>query len=731
MSVFLTRRAVLMGTAGLLALPALPARSTTEPPRRHALLVAVSEYPNLPKSNWLRGPVNDARIMRDWLMGNPVAAVPPEAITVLGDGLEFSKAMPTLANIRSEMAALAGRVGQGDFVYLQFSGHGHQQPARDESEIDGLDEVFMPRDTEIMRKGLREWPNAYVDKDIKADIDAIRDKGAFVWAVFDCCHSATMTRNVLAGDGDEVARQIDLNSLEDFAGFDTPASRGLSAAPRQTLLGSDAVARGGLVAFYASQTIEPTFEMPLPKGSDNPVQMGLFTHTLLMRMAENPTLTYRQLGESVLQSYTAMNRMKPIPMFEGDEDALNARLFGTEAQDYLPQWPVQRADGRITIAAGEIHGLERGARLAVLSGPGDATDTALGQAEVAQIDGLRATLVPVPSAMGDLPDGAWVRMVSRPLDLVLTLALPPEGAPDRSPEESVGAITIGGLLRDIAADETMPFRLSLVPAGQRADVHLDVLSPNGVLALMQDQEGWIIPPADLAARTDAAPRLWVMNASRVLSLREGQEPVSLNLATNTVENQRVWLIDTLLRAYRATRIAALGTGNPLTQSGQVTARAYLRRGTQDLTLRAHDVPQALPMDQLWLQLANDSPGAVDVHALFVGADFSIVPAAMPERLQPGNRIDRGLFQISDTSLGREHLVVIMAEPEPMAPVLNLSFLAQSGATSRGLGGSSGLMGALYDIAEAPATRGGIVLSGPADTAKRGDVLVFSFEVSKP
>jgi hypothetical protein len=643
-------------------------------------------------------------------------------------------------------------VAEGDFVYLHFSGHGHQQPARSSEEIDGLDEVFMPRDTEIMRKGMTGWPNAYVDKDIKADIDAIRDKGAFVWAVFDCCHSATMTRNVIGGDSGEIARQIDVASLEDFAGLPetAPMTRAVGGpVPRQTMLGLDAEdeppRRGGLVAFYASQTIEPTFEMPLPKGSENPVQMGLFTHTLLERMAENPAISYRQLGEAVLQSYVAMNRTRPIPMFEGDDAAMSARLFDAEPQDYQPQWQVRLVEGTPRIAAGEIHGLRPGIRLAVLPGPTATLDDALGLIEVSRIEGLRTTLGPASDAPhdsplpllgpADLPEGAWVRLTERPIDLVMTLALPAETPQDgRNQDETTAAIAVASLLREIAADDTAPFRIATVPAGQPADLHLDVLSRASVLGLMRAQEGWTDTPPELGeAENDQEPRLWILNATRAISLRKGQEPLSLRLERNSRDDQRAWLMDTLLRAYRATRIAALGVGNQLSQSGQVSARAYLKRGAEDLTLRAHDVPAALPMDQLWLQLRNETKGPVDVHALFIGADFSIVPAALPERLQAGNAIDRGLFQISDTSFGREHLVVIMLEPEPMAPVMDLSFLGQTGAISRGVSKgqppASGLRGLLSDVGQATATRGALAIAPPQNDSGRGDVLVFSFEVT--
>ena len=54
-------------------------------------------------------------------------------------------------------------------------------------------------------------PNALVDNEIGAALDAIRDKGAFVWVVFDGCHSGTATR--AAEVDDELERKVEFADL--------------------------------------------------------------------------------------------------------------------------------------------------------------------------------------------------------------------------------------------------------------------------------------------------------------------------------------------------------------------------------------------------------------------------------------------------------------------------------------------------------------------------------------
>ena len=109
--------------------------------------------------------------------------------------------LPTLANIRQAVIDLEKNLQSGDFVYLHFSGHGSQAPAlKPDQELDGLDELFLPADTGAWNKSVGTVENALVDDEIGSLIDRLRKKGATVWAVFDSCHSGTVTRAVSTGD---------------------------------------------------------------------------------------------------------------------------------------------------------------------------------------------------------------------------------------------------------------------------------------------------------------------------------------------------------------------------------------------------------------------------------------------------------------------------------------------------------------------------------------------------
>ena len=322
------------------------------------MLVAVTAYPNLPPKNALIGPNHDAKLVRDYLTTRAPIKFEPANVTLLADGLDGAASSPTRDHILAALGELAGKVQRDDFVYLHYSGHGSQQPTlTPDTETDGLDEILLPADTSPWDSEAKRLPNALLDDEIGTALDAIRDKGAFVWIVVDACNSGSVTRAALirAVEEPETDRKLDPTDAD---GLNIPASAmpaaetvavpaggerksglqlisesegGERAVPLngadQSQTSAEPMAKGGMVAFFAAQTIETTPEMPLPKGVPGAERFGLFTFTIFSKLAENPGMTYRQLGHSVLQQYAADTRQRPTPIFEGE---LDARVFGSE-----------------------------------------------------------------------------------------------------------------------------------------------------------------------------------------------------------------------------------------------------------------------------------------------------------------------------------------------------------------------------------------------------------------
>lgn len=118
----------------------------------------------------------------------------------------------------------------GDFVTLHFSGHGAQAPTPDPStKLDGLDEPFPPVNTGPWSDGVGAVENALVDDEIGALIDGLRAMGADVWAVFDSCHSGSVTRAVETAEADVRTRQLPPEVLGSI--LTRSRSAGLSAIP--------------------------------------------------------------------------------------------------------------------------------------------------------------------------------------------------------------------------------------------------------------------------------------------------------------------------------------------------------------------------------------------------------------------------------------------------------------------------------------------------------------------
>ncbi|RJT40436.1 caspase family protein [Mesorhizobium waimense] len=730
----LTRRTLLVGASALTLAGTLSFRSLAAGRTYHALLVACTDYPNLPKKTWLVGPNNDANLVREYLLKNTPAPVAfaPQNIMLLAKDVEGANGLPTHAAIKAALADLAARVERDDFVYLHLSGHGAQQPAMVKGdETDGLDEIFLPFDIDKWINRDAGVPNALIDNEIGAALDAIRDKGAFVWVVFDCCHSGTATR--AAEVDDELERKVEFADLVGGGEADrtaavklydditATASRALDENGQRkpafnlTPTGGEAITKGKLVAFYAAQTVETTPEMPLPKGTADAPRFGLFTFTILSKLAQNPNVTYRQLGQAVLQQYSADSRTRPTPLFEGE---LDARIFGTDKTDAVMQWPVVVKDDAATIGAGLLQRLTPGSKLAILPSALSQLSDALGYVEVQSAKNLESRIKPVefdgkPALkLADIPANAYARLAELAVDYRLVVARPAAtGGLDKE------TALVNSVLDELAAKEKSGFHVELVDPGKSADLRLAVLRENAI--------------AGTAADAADKPALWFLPASGDVTLTDGGRPPLIiihpderaKLAEATVKN-----LTTIFRATGLSRLAAASDYRP----EEVSVEFQIRRRDVDTLepLQASTVPRVSPGDEVHIRARNDSDKYVDINVLYVGSDYSITHI-VAERLAPANgspdaRLKVGLLAFTDTSFGMERMIAVLTEAPPQSEKEDLGFLAQDGVPSatRAVGGS-GFSDMLTDIGMAPATRSVMKLADKS--APKGAVMIFPME----
>lgn len=691
-----------------------------------ALLVAVTAYPNLPKKNWLVGPNNDAVLVRDYLLTNPTAPFAPDNVTLLADGIEGAKATPTHAAILGALKDIADQSAPGDFIYLHFSGHGSQQPETVKGkETDGLDEIFLPADTGLWKDREKGVPNALVDDQFGAALDAIRAKGAFVWFVIDACHSGTATRDIVGDSAQVRERELDPTELGipeaelAAAEAEAGASRGAGAEEQresalmlgQTEPQSAVAAKGGLVAFYAAQTTETTPERPMPRGQEGGPSYGVFTYTLFQRIAENPGMTYRQLGQAILQQYAADRQERPTPLFEGD---LDSPVFGSEKLTTVMQWPIKVKGSQAELGGGLLHRLAPGSKLAILPSPTSEMKDALGYLEVTTAKNLTSAARPVEFGgkpaleLAAIPPQAYARLTELAVSFKLRVARPAVN-PALQKEVALVNATLDGL----AAKPEKRFNLELVEAGADADLRLAVLRENEIEGAAADAGSqpalWFLPPSGDVSKTGKPPLVAIDAAS------------PQKLADATAAN--------LQKIFRATSLARLSVASDF-KPDQVSVGFTVKRqdSEEQEPLDGSAIPYVNPGDEVHILAENKSSKRVDINVLYVGSDYSITHITA-QRLEPQARIEEGLLAFTDESFGMERMIVVLTEAPAGSETEDLSFLAQDGvrAATREVGMEGAFSDIVAQIADVPGTRGAAAFKVSGGNAPKGGVMIFAVE----
>jgi hypothetical protein len=288
----------------------------------HALLIGVSDYPQLPKRLWLQGPVNDARLMREVLMQKGIAAENIQTLT----SRSAPEDDPTRLNILRAFARLKSSVKPGDRVFFFMAGHGSQQPQPvillgSPTEADGLDEVFLPSD-------VHQWsgvgthaaiPNAILDDEIGSWMDSLVDAGASVWGVFDTCHAAGMTRGKAVGGRAISAADLGIPISPVVGG--SKGQRTPLVAAVQRLPGAR---MDGRSLAFASRSHELTGEEWLPRGAAlaNSRRHGIFTFHLADALRNTKSLNATNLQKAVGDAYARERRISPVPQWFGDASLL-------------------------------------------------------------------------------------------------------------------------------------------------------------------------------------------------------------------------------------------------------------------------------------------------------------------------------------------------------------------------------------------------------------------------
>lgn len=722
----------------------------------HALVVGVSNYPNLREKLQLKGPENDVELVREYLQQRGFAS---DAITVLSEKGGKAK-WPTRENILNQLTALAKTAKKGDFVYVHLAGHGSQMPTVSgrptAKEPDGLDEIFLPRDIGVWDGSKGSLPNAIRDDELGSAFAEIRKNGAFLWAVFDNCHSGGITRaaGVEISDGvrDRQVAPTQLgipDSVLKAAGTVDPAR---PIEPVAVLVDSakDDPSWGRYVYFYAAQASQTTPEMNLPAGAEDRKPYGLFTHYLFTTIALHPDASYRQISDEVLSKYASENVRMPTPLFEGS--GLDAPVFGQSNADRVNQWVIQKVGATYKIAAGSLYQFGRGALFAVYPSAAAKAGTELGYLQAKSVDVMQSVLAEptcTPSAAGALPEycekklslsqipnKAVARLVDPAFTFDVAVGLPSEK--DIPQDQKYLALTQALAAMKAPAKEKerpQPLNISWVKKTDPQDIRLEV--SDGKLWLLPPSGEWfktgphLTPSIDVTNKDAMAIRDALMEnlvtIGRVRNLmRIGTYSAGSATAQKLVTRFYITRVKPEVRAARAAE------NRPL----NVDDCKDVAREKEEVQLLGASLPVLLSCDQIRMDVENRGNKPVDVTVLAVDSQFGIsllYPLSRSEanRVESGSLVSIGgpgaeLF-INTQTVGQERLLVVGVEAEPQSPSVNVGFLEQKplqisrgGSTTRG--GSS----ALSKLLDEATTGGSNQTRGVGTVPVLGETAIKSF-----
>lgn len=654
----------------LTLLGAVTSSQAATSPNYRALIVGVSEYPGLARNLSLEGPKNDAARMREVLISR---GVPAQNITVLADGISGA-GMPTRRQILAALDQLARTARADDYIIIHMAGHGSQQPVPDDSpyaveEHDGLFEIFLPRDVEgwaDQKNGSGgEVRNAILDHEIRAVVDRMTASGAFVWAIFDTCHSATLVRS--AGNSEVKLRQV------------MPADLGIpdralaSSVRRATMTGKgrgpDGPAAGSgkpgrAVYFYAAQTHEPAPEMRLPAGEPDRVSHGLFSYTIMQALDGGAGMTYQQLAQQVLTLYAGNGEARATPLFSGT--ALQSGVLG-QATSSPRQWPVNSGNP-LSIPAGELSDLHVGAILALLPSALARTEDAVAYAQIIRTSAIRSELAPV--AFGGHPAQSEAEMqkgriarLARPamqFSLIVTTDLSQCAQP--CPFSAALTAMRSGDTGDtgVTGDRAGP-RVKWVDAGQSAQL---VLKADG-------RRLWLMPSSlQQAAMPDQPEKLMVFLDA------------AANASSQGIRNELQRMLNHARKASNLMRVA--GTLSSAVGALEVKL-SHVSAAGATTAMGGASVPAIRAGDKVFVEMTNTGRKALDVTALYLDSQYGVIamfpsPGASNRLAADSKSVTFGI-DITDSTLGVERLLFIAVEAENKADRADYSFLAQQTLSS--------------------------------------------------
>jgi hypothetical protein len=670
------------------------------PPRadanKRALLVGVTKYDHLPESAHLSGPANDVRLLRTTLVER--YGFPAAQIVSLTEDESKPELRPTRANVAREFKRLAEAARAGEQVVVLLAGHGDRQPESDPPdpvapEPDGIDEIFLPADVKPWKGHPERVPNAIPDKELRDWLAAITAKKAYVWIIFDCCHSASMIR-----DPKEPVRQLRENVLVPVAEIAKARERAAkrSPLPKEGLKGqalAPSAQNEYLVATFACREFETTPESLQPPDSAGAKIHGLLTYTVVSALeksaASGSPLTYRELGQHVVQSYLARPQGAPTPTVDGSGQ--NRVVLGTEKPN-RPELTLMRIKGEYVVNVGDLRGITHGSVLRVYSPAGEKEKPrALGYVRVEQTRALDSVVAPVEY----------------------------DGTPKPAALPATGSCEV------VAIDYSIsPLRIGVEP-GKNAKDDLK----QRIADAIRVRSAPTAAPFQLADERSAQFLIRVGADGPELVAASGNRP-PIPLPALDAEDFGAVLRGKLQTIHRARSLVAVGTRleseRTRSPSGpEVTIEVVDHRDKNDpgQVIERPSIGYVFRSgDRISFRVTNTSKTRrLEVTLLVVDPDYRI-HLVRPVRNEVNKALEPGTsFEVSGTfgdkpPFGPEHMIAIITAPTN--PPVDYGLLMQPGVLGRGNTGKSPIAQLLDRSMHGTGTRSGFTVSELDDQAAR-------------
>jgi hypothetical protein len=535
-------------------------------------------------------------------------------------------------------------------------------------EPDGMDEVFLPRDTGSWNPEQNRIENTITDDELCDWLSAIVGKGTFVFFVVDSCHSGTISRG-----GDEIERRVFPDELNVPVAATGPVNRilagGQAAHDASDWFAAAEVAKlgAGLVALYAAQSHQVAIEQRFTKGGP---KYGRLCHTMcaILEQCDNP-ISYRELYQQLLWQFTQEGWVvRSTPGIEGTD--LTREILGTKTWLGRHKMQMSKSATGYSVRGGVLHGITTGSILAVYPPAGKRDEAELlGHVRITEARSLSSEAEPFAfkgqKLASKFPALARCEVVYRNLgEMRLTLDVQAEGF-DKPEEAEPETQAVRSALEKLEAEEDSLIRLF---DDERTRDWVAVITPVGVYLQRGSSSRTLDDPVGLRTGEVFGPR-----------------PNDPGLEE--------WFRSSLFRIAQAVNLRRLAERHSVLDNALVDIEVTVTRDGQRFAPMTDEHAVVRDGDELHLSIKNLGKKAISLAVFYIQNDFAIKTffPIEPEDFR-NNTIDvNGTLpeplkcKINDETLGWEHVIVIAVDHKDRDVIDDLMLLEQDSIASRSRG----------------------------------------------